>query len=241
MRKLESAAGGATNGVFNELRRVRGPVGLGVEDLAALVTAAADGITVLDSNRRIVYANPAACKQLGYPLKQLVGVDGLMLVPESERQTVLAVLTNAARGQRHAIEGVAWRSDGSELDVEVTTSALDLGSNRYVVVATRDVTERRRQARQAAALAQAAASVVLSDSIEATVEAIAECALRGTQALAAWVLLDNEDRVGAWLGAAGVPDGFREQFGPDACARARYIFRDALIAHRVVIYADARQ
>src|SRR5262250_2237760 len=100
MRKLESGDGRATNGVFNELRRVRAPAGLGVEDLAALVTAAADGITVLDGDHHIVYANPAACEQLGYPLNQLVGLDGLKLVPESQRQTVLAVLTSAARGQR---------------------------------------------------------------------------------------------------------------------------------------------
>ncbi|HKA50197.1 MAG TPA: PAS domain S-box protein [Candidatus Dormibacteraeota bacterium] len=241
MRKVEIGAGRATNGVVKDLRMARAPEGLGLEDLAALVTATADGITVLDSDRRVVYANPAACKLLGYSLEQLMGLDGLMLVPESERQTAMAVLASAGRGQPQAVAGAAWRSDGSELEVEVTTSTLELRSNRYILVASRDVTERRRQARQAAALAQAAASVVLGDSIEATVEAIAECALRGTRALAAWVMLDSKDHVGAWLGAAGVPDGFREHFRAKACERIRSIFRQALTAQRTVIYADARQ
>jgi len=241
MRKIGIGDGRAANGVFNELRTARAPEGLGLEDLAALVRATADGITVLDSDLRIVYANPAACKLLGYSLEQLAGLDGLTLIPEREQRTAMAVLANAGQGESHAVAGVARRSDGAEVEVELTTSTLDLRSKRYILVASRDVTERRRQARQAAALAQAAASVVLGDSIEATVEAIAECALRGTRALAAWVLLDSEDHIGAWLGAAGLPDGFREHFGDEGCERARYIFRQALSAQRVVIYADARQ
>ena len=45
---------------------------------------------------------------------------------------------------------------------------------RFLVFLARDVTERQRQARQAAALAQAAASVAASDSIDAILKAISE-------------------------------------------------------------------
>src|SRR5262249_546307 len=105
-----------------------------------------------------------------------------------------------------------------------------------------DVTERHRQARQAAALAQAAASVVVDDSTDAITGAIAECALRGTRALAAWVVVDREDDVAAWIGAAGMPDGFRQRLGPTACASAPCaLVRQALVAQRVLIYSDARE
>ena len=231
----------ATSKVRDILRSAGQPGGFGLDDLAALVRASVDAITVLDSDHRIVYANPAACALLGYPLDRLLGRDGLTLIPERERQTALTVFANARRGQSQAVAGVASRSDGSELEIELTTTALDLRNKQFILVASRDVTERRRQARQAAALAQAAASVVVGDSIDATVEAIAECALRGTRALAAWVALDSEDHVAAWVGAVGVPDGFREHAGPAGCARTRSIFKQALMAQRVVIYADARQ
>ena len=241
MGKVASGGGRSTSAALNPLLRARDAETFGLGDMAALVRASADGITVLDGDHRVVYANPAACKLLGYSLEKLLGLDGLTLIPERERQTALTVFTNALRGRSQAVASTASRSDGSELEIELTTSVLSLRSKQFIMVASRDVTERRRQARQAAALAQAAASVVVGNSIDATVEAIAECALRGTRALAAWVALDREDHVGAWIGAAGVPDGFREHFGPAACERAHAIFEEALKAQRVVIYSDARR
>ena len=101
------------------------------------------------------------------------------------------------------------------------------------------MTERQRQARQAAALAQAA-SVAANDSIDAILEAISECALAGTRALAAWVTLDNEDDVAARVGSAGVPDGFREHLRSAASAAAA-LYQEAVAARPVVVYADWRQ
>ena len=106
--------------------------------------------------------------------------------------------------------GIGIRADGSELELEVNGAVLEHQDKPFIVMAMRDVTGRQQQARQAAALAQAAASVAASDSIEAVLDAISECALVGTRALAAWVVLHGEDPVAAWVGAAGVPDGFHE-------------------------------
>jgi hypothetical protein len=104
------------------------------------------------------------------------------------------------------------------------------------------MTERQRQARQAAALAQAAASVATSDSIDAVLDAICECGLAGTRALAAWVKLDDGDHVAPWVGAAGVPDGFRELLRSAAAAATTCsAFERAVAARGVVVYADLRQ
>jgi len=240
MGKL-AGGGGKPSSVRDTLRWAGQPESFGLNELAALINASVDGITVLDSDHRVVYANHAACELLGYPLHQLLGLDGLELIPERARPTALMVFANARHGTAQAVTSLATRSDGSELAVELTTSALDLRSKRFILVASRDVTERHRQARQATALAQAAASVIVSDSIHAATEAIAGCALRGTRALAAWVILDGEDHVAAWVGAAGAPDGFKEYLGPTACASAHSsLVRQVLVAQRVVIYSDAR-
>jgi PAS domain S-box-containing protein len=209
-----------------------------------MVRASADGIIVMDSDRRVVYANPAACKLLGYPPDRLLGRDFLTLVPETDRQTALTLLASSRGGKSTGMAGVAYRPDGSQLHVEATATVLDLRSKRFIVVVSRDLTERHRQARQAAALAQAAASVAISDSIEATLDAIAECALSGTRALAAWVVLDQEPHDAAWAGTAGMPDEFREflrQRPPASARAARASILEALAAERVVISADWRQ
>ncbi len=66
-----------------------------------------------------------------------------------------------------------------------SSGALDRQGKRFFVYSVRDVTEQQRQAKQAAALAQAAASVAATDSIDAVLDAIRECALGGTRTRAA--------------------------------------------------------
>src|SRR5215472_16716566 len=136
--------------------RVWDAEGLGLDVLAALGTASADGITILDSSRHIVYANPAACAVLGHPLDHLLGADWLSFVPEGERETVLTLFASAARsGSSPAVAIAARRPDGVEQEIELTATALDLPGRRLLVAAFRDVTERHHPARQAAVLAQA--------------------------------------------------------------------------------------
>src|SRR5262249_38118760 len=74
------------------------PERLGLDFGAALVRTSADGITVVDSDCRIVYANPAACQLLGYSLDRLLGQDSLTLLPEQERQTYRTFLEKARSG-----------------------------------------------------------------------------------------------------------------------------------------------
>jgi PAS domain S-box-containing protein len=139
---------------------------------------------MLDSDLRIVYANPAFCRLFGYPVGRLLGQHALMLAPERRQQTALKYWADVRNGRSEPLLGIGFRANGSELEIEVSGTVLDLQGKRFLVFAARDVTERQRQGRQAAALAQAATSVATSDSIEAVLEAISECALAGTRALA---------------------------------------------------------
>ena len=218
------------------------PERFGTDFWAALVRSSADGISVLDSDCRVVYANPATCEMLGYRLDQLLARHRLTFQPEQERQTYRKFLDGARGGRSEPRTAIAYRPDGSRVEAELTATVLSLQGRQFFVIAARDVTERNQRARQAAALAQAAASVAESGSIQATLQAIAQCALGGTRALAAWLTLDSEDEVAAWVGAAGVPDGFHDRIRPAAGARAACGgFTRALMTQRVVVYADARR
>ena len=239
-RKLSYEGNGATCGILDTPRPAGDLEGLGLV-LDAWVSALADGVLVLNSDLRVVYVNPAFIELLGFPPDRLLGQDLLELVPERLRQTALTHCTDVQDGKSEPVLGLGVRADGSELEVEVRGTVLDLEGKRFLVLAVRDVTEVQRQARRAVALAQAAASVAASDSIEAVLQAISECALAGTRALAAWVKLDGDDRGAAWVGAAGVPDSFREHLRSEssaalACSRVT----QALAGQRAVVYADAR-
>jgi len=239
MQKLTDKRTGATSGILDPPMRARDPQGLGLDVLAAWVTASPDGVLVLDSDLRVVYASPAYCALLGLQPDRLPGQDILTFVPEQRRQLALAHWADVRDGRS---EPLGFGVDGSELELEVRGTVLDVRRKRFLVMAFRDVTEQRQQARQAAALAQAAACLAASDSIGAVLEAISECARAGTRALAAWVKLDGDNHVPAWVGAAGVPDAFREHLRSQASAAvACSRFTQALAAQRVLVYADARQ
>ncbi len=98
-------------------RTATGPEDLGLEFLAALVSSIADGILVLDSDCRIVYANPVGCDWLGYPLDRLLGQDRLALMPEYERPNYRAFLLKAFSGSSELSPIIVRRPDGSELEI----------------------------------------------------------------------------------------------------------------------------
>src|SRR5262249_58579796 len=138
-------------------------------------------------------------------------------------QTVRTHMAEVRGGMSEPLIGFGSRPDGSEIELEVRATMLDLHGERFFVRSVRDVTERQRQARQAAALAQAAASVAASDSIDAILEAISGCALAGTRALAAWVKLEDDEHAARWVGAAGVPDSFLDLMRSTPCPAERLI------------------
>jgi len=219
----------------------RHPEDLGLRVLADLVRESADGILFIGTDRRYVYANPAACKLLGYPLERLVGHDFMTDVPECNRPSTLAYFDRARRGKVDRVPFVFHRPDGSELHIEGTTTTLKLRRSRLIALVFQDVGERLTQERKAAALAQATASVAISDSIEATVQSLAECAVYGTQALGAYVTFGDEEDPTTWVGAAGMPDGFRDAIRLDGLARTFIACQQSSSDQRVVVYADARR
>src|SRR5215471_42307 len=241
MRKSTDNGRGATNGIPNAPRPGRDAESLGLDVRAASLGASPDGVLILDGDGRVMYASPAYCELFGLQADRLRGQDILRFIPERHWQTVLSHWADVRDGRSEPLLGVARQADGSELEFEVRGTVWHLQGRRFLALVFRDMTQRHRQTRQAAALAQAAASVAASESIDAILEAISKCALAGTRALAAWVKVDDEHHVARWVGAAGVPDGFREHLRSAASAAcARFVDQEAMAAP-VVVYADWRQ
>ena len=79
--KSTEKGGGPTSAVPDTRTAARDPEGIGLDILAAWVSAWPDGVFVLDSDLRIVYSSPGFCALLGYQPDQLLGQYAPTFIP----------------------------------------------------------------------------------------------------------------------------------------------------------------
>lgn len=139
----------------------------------------ADGITVLDRDGNLTYANDAAARLLGYP-----SVQALLEAPPQDVMRQFEILDESGRPfptdrlpSRRALRGeleseaiVRYRvmGSGEERWSSVTARAKvdDQGEIRFVVTIIRDITERKRNERALRFLAEA--GMILAPSLDYT-------------------------------------------------------------------------
>ena len=112
--------------------------------LRSLFFAYPDALLVVDADGRIVRANPAAARLLGYSADELTGLDVDTLVPQAIRGRHADYRRGYAKTPRPRpmglqMELVALRKDGSEVVVEIALSPLHDHGQPYVVAAIRDI------------------------------------------------------------------------------------------------------
>ena len=109
-----------------------------------LVDQSNDAIEVLDPQTlRFLDVNETACRVLGYARQELLTLKVLDIDPTVD-QSVQARVASELRHSGFAIrEGLHRRKDGSTFPVELSMKLVQL-DRRYVVVAARDITERKR-------------------------------------------------------------------------------------------------
>ncbi len=97
--------------------------------------------------RRVVYANKAACEELGYPIEEFVGLELATLDVDTSAETVADIKVDLEESSRpRHFESRFRRGDASLIDVEITVF-LAQDEERAVHVATfRDITEKKRAA-----------------------------------------------------------------------------------------------
>ncbi len=135
----------------------------------ALFDAAADAILVVDGEGRIVLANPACSRVLGYSNTALLGMAVDRLVPKRFGAHARHRATFAARpGARPMGRGmglVALRDDGVELAVDISLAPVLVEGRRWTVCSLRDLQGRSTETLriQSTALRSAANGVVITD------------------------------------------------------------------------------
>ncbi|HYA24026.1 MAG TPA: CHASE3 domain-containing protein [Terriglobales bacterium] len=118
----------------------------------ALFDAAAQAILVVDQTGRIVMANPATEKMLGYAQSELIGQSIELLVPERLRGGHVAYRDGyfgnpQTRPMGFGLDLQAQKKDGSVLDVEIGLSYLRSGQETLGVAFVSDISKRKADER----------------------------------------------------------------------------------------------
>ena len=144
------------------------------EALLLALAEAGEGLLVLESDGRCVYANAAFEQLSGYTFPELAAME-----------SVLELVGEVERIEGRIVPRTMRRRDGTWVDLEVGRTPLDVDGGRQFVVVVRDVTARRRAAEErerllarAALLAEASELFDRSLDEELTLRRVAQLCVR---------------------------------------------------------------
>ncbi|WP_336135152.1 two-component system sensor histidine kinase NtrB [Natronomonas amylolytica] len=114
-----------------------------------LVENASEGMLTIDTESRIVYANPAVEEILGYSPSELVGSSKMRIIPERLRPVHAEGLqAYVETGERHidwdGIELPALHKEGHEVPTLISLREHEHDGERYFTGIIRDISERKR-------------------------------------------------------------------------------------------------
>jgi PAS domain S-box-containing protein len=110
-----------------------------------LFQATSDSILIADLETKIFrYANPAACRLLGYSETELTTIGVAAIHPKADLPRVMAEFEAQVRGDKTlAVDLPCLRKDGTIVYVDVTASAMTIDGRACLVGFFRDITERK--------------------------------------------------------------------------------------------------
>jgi sigma-B regulation protein RsbU (phosphoserine phosphatase) len=112
-----------------------------------------DAVLLMDTEGRILFANPAVYDVFGFTPDELIGENVQVIQPESLRGAQGAGIARylAAGGRKlnwRATESTGRRKNGVEFPIEVSFSDMELDGHRRIVGFIRDITQRLRAERE---------------------------------------------------------------------------------------------
>lgn len=119
------------------------------EKYRAIFTQSTQGIYLHDLDGQILDVNQTACLQSGYTREELLHrtvFDNHPVTPgvlPMSTETVLALWREWPEDQRHLVESVHVRKDGTLYPVEVATGAVNYGGRKLMLAVVQDITERK--------------------------------------------------------------------------------------------------
>ena len=176
-----------TEALLNERAKYRSEA----ERTQSLLRNASDGLHVLDKKGRVICASDSFAKRLGYGSNEVVGMHISQWDARFDRDTLEKWLWRLFEHQEVVTFETKHRGkDGSLLDVEVTARAVSLDGEPTLFASSRDVTERKKQARQL-------------ESLNARLEATISAAIDGV------VVMDTSGKITEFNPAAEQLFGYR--------------------------------
>lgn len=97
-----------------------------------------------DSEGRILYANPHACKTYGYPLEEFIAISLFDIGPAISRDKWPCLWQAICEGSFHTFEGVNIRKDRTSFPVEVDVYLFEADGQKTTGVFMRDISERKK-------------------------------------------------------------------------------------------------
>src|SRR5260370_27393963 len=160
------------------------PAGPSVDEIVRnLVEVVPTPVIVADEAGLYVYVNPAARQFFGRSVEDLIGAEVLDSIVPREREEVCSYLRSSATDEPGRRSMTMLGRDGDEREVVLHHTRLELRWLRLLTGIIEDVTETRRVRREAAALAQSAATFGLHRPLHATPDAPAHSVLEKTHAI----------------------------------------------------------
>jgi PAS domain S-box-containing protein len=210
-----------------------------IDDIVrTLVEVVPTPVLVVDDSARYVYVNPAARELFGHPVDGPVHKTLLDAIVPRERDEVSSYLRSNATEEPGRRSVTMLDRSGQEREMLLHHTRLELGGQVLLTGIVEDVTETRRVRREAVALAQSAASLAISRSLDATLEALAQSVVETTSAVACGVYLLERDGNLRTAGTFGLPRGYAEAADAAQKRGAPRTALRAIAAHATVIDED---
>ena len=105
-----------------------------------------DGIMIADvETKRILFANPAACRMLGYSKVEFNTMTIVELHPKETLQQALAAFAMQTKGETTLIQNIQCiRKDGLTLFADINSCQIVINGKKHLVGFFRDITERKQ-------------------------------------------------------------------------------------------------
>ena len=214
---------------------------MGIEALAALVERSMDGIVVCTPDRKYVYANPAACRVMGYSLDELRALpDFLLNFPEREHEGMLEHFAEQLAGSTGLWTSTILRPDGTEREITWSNMSFQIDGRPHGAAIFRDTTDSRQAGRKAAALGQTAAQLAGRSPLWEIFGEIARHAVQGTRAVACAIATADRDGVLRVGGSVGLGERFRQLVRSGAVRIHDLPDGDVVLSGRTAVVPDAR-
>lgn len=180
----------------------------GLENLAHLIEASADGVAAVDTDGRVRYANAAAIELLGLPGASARAPRLVDCIEAEDRSRVISQLTSPALEAGTTLGFHVRNHSGDVRDVECVHTQLKVRGRALNCLVMWDTTDMKRFHLAAAALAETAAGLAVTQPLEEMLAAVAHRVIEVTGAPACAVFLVDGSRLVRLAGSWGLPPGY---------------------------------